>query len=296
MSYQLPPLNWLRSFEAAARKTSFTAAGDELGLTPAAVSYQVRSLEEHLGFPLFVRLPRSLRLTDMGSAYLPSVRKAFGDLSASTIGLFGARGEMNVTIKAPISFATQWLAPRLKSFVDDYPKIDIRLYTSNWVGLDVGEKVDVDIRYGDGNWDGEHAEQIFSEGVIAACSPEYLLENGPVENLEDLSKKKLIHVMGVEDSWERLFSLNNIDFDDSGNKMKVDSSLSAMQLASAGVGITLVFDSFAEEYLRLGKLVSALDFDHRTNQAHYLILPEARTRPRPEVLLFRDWLLALAKQ
>ena len=295
MSYQLPPLNWLRSFEAAARKTSFTAAADELGLTPAAVSYQVRSLEKHLGFPLFERLPRSLRLTDMGSAYLPSVRKAFGDLSASTIGLFGAKGEMNVIIKAPISFATQWLTPRLKNFIDAHPEINLRLYTSNWVGVDVGEKVDVDIRYGDGSWDGEHAELIFSEDVIAVCSPDYLKKNGPILNLAELAKQKLIHVMGVEDSWQHLFSLNNIDYEEGQTSIKMDSSLSAMQLASSGAGVALVFQSFVTEYLRLNKLVCAIKIDHRASQAHYLTLPEAKTRPRPEVLLFRDWLRFEAK-
>jgi LysR family glycine cleavage system transcriptional activator len=92
MSYNLPPLNWLRAFEASARRISFTSAAKELNLTPAAVSYQVRSLEEHLGFPLFERLPRSLRLTDMGQAYMPSVQKTFAELSSTTTGLFGLKG------------------------------------------------------------------------------------------------------------------------------------------------------------------------------------------------------------
>src|SRR5262249_45316576 len=111
--HHLPPLTWLRGFEAAARTGSFTGAARALGLTQAAVSYQVRSLEQHLGFPLFERLAHGLRLTDIGRAYLPSLQRAFDEVSASTLGLFGAQGEASLAIRTPISFGSLWLAPRL---------------------------------------------------------------------------------------------------------------------------------------------------------------------------------------
>ena len=296
MAYNLPPLNWLRSFEAAARKVSFTAAGDELNLTAAAVSYQVRSLEEHLGFPLFERLPRSLRLTEMGRAYLPSVRKAFGELSASTVGLFGVQGETSITIRAPISFTTQWLAQNMSEFRAAYPEVGIRIYTSNWVDKLMGEKVDIDIRYGDGNWDGEVAELVYEENIIIVASESYIKKVGKLNSLTDLANHNLIHVMGVKDSWEQLFRKYNMEFEEDLSSMKVDSSLVAMKMAMADQGVALLYRSFAQEALDDGKLIEPLNFEEKSEFSHYLILPDARTKPRPEVLLFRDWLRDKAKK
>ena len=107
--YDLPPLAWLRAFEASARHSSFTAAAQELNLTQAAVSHQVRSLEKHLGVMLFERLARTLRLTEMGTAYLPPLRRAFDELTAATSGLFGPIGKHTLVVRAPVSFASQWL-------------------------------------------------------------------------------------------------------------------------------------------------------------------------------------------
>lgn len=132
MTYHLPHLNWIRAFEASARRLSFTAAANELNRTQTSVSHQVRSLEAHIGFQLFERLPHGLRLTDMGLAYLPAVRKAFEDLSTATSGLFGPVSERPVIVRAPISWAVLWLAPRLSNFAAQYPEIDVRLYSAIW--------------------------------------------------------------------------------------------------------------------------------------------------------------------
>ena len=112
----LPTLTWLRAFEAAARTSSFSAAALELRLTPGAISYQIRALEAHLGFALFERLPRGVKLTPMGVAYLPPVRKAFEQLADSTVGLFGGSERGQISIHAPVSLASLWLAPQLPAF------------------------------------------------------------------------------------------------------------------------------------------------------------------------------------
>ena len=104
-------MTWLRAFEAAARTSSFTAAAAELNLTSGAISYQIRALEAHLGFSLFERLPRGVRLSPMGVAYLPPVRKAFEELADSTVGLFGGSERVQITVHAPVSLAALWLAP-----------------------------------------------------------------------------------------------------------------------------------------------------------------------------------------
>jgi hypothetical protein len=134
-AYTLPHLPWLRAFEAAARQQSFSGAAQELHVSPAAVSQQIRLLEQHLGFVLFRRLPRGVLLTDMGSAYLPSVRKAFDTLSMSTAGLFGSPGRRTLTLRCTAAFAVLWLSPRLQGFIDAHPGIDVRLFTAIWAEL-----------------------------------------------------------------------------------------------------------------------------------------------------------------
>lgn len=163
MAHRLPNLNLLRAFEAAARHRSFTTAAEELSLTPAAISQQVRALENNLGFLLFERLPRGVALTHMGAAYLPPIRQAFDDISASTAGLFGLKGESSVKIRAPISFSMLNLTPRLARFNQEYPDIEVRLGSSLWADEVEAESYDLDIRFGDGNWSGFHG---FGEAAL----------------------------------------------------------------------------------------------------------------------------------
>ncbi|MDH5556748.1 MAG: LysR substrate-binding domain-containing protein [Alphaproteobacteria bacterium] len=291
MSHQLPPLVWLRAFESAARLSSFTAAAVELNLTQAAVSHQVRSLERYLGFSLFERLPRSLRLTDMGRAYLPTLRKAFDDISAATAGLFGPMGEKSVTVRAPVSYAVLCLAPRLHSFRRAYPEIDVRLCSAIWADALETETADVDIRYGDGHWPGFDAEFIFNEPAVPVCSPEFPEARGPAAHVLELARRDIIHIMGAEDLWTRLLrSIGSVETV-TARGMKVDTSLAAAELAATGMGCALLLRSFAAPYVKDGRLIVPVDIELPLEQSHYLLLPHGQERARPEVLLFQEWLL-----
>jgi LysR family transcriptional regulator, glycine cleavage system transcriptional activator len=294
MSYTLPHLPWLRSFEAAARNLSFSNAASELHLTPAAVSLQIRSLEQHLGFQLFERLPRGVRLTDMGRAYLPSVRKAFDELSLSTAGLFGSRGDRSVTIRSTASFALLWLAPRLNAFLEAYPEVEVRLFTAIWADALEAQQADIDIRFGDGRWEGFEVEQIRKEPSIPVCSPGWLARTSDPAALAELAQRHLIHIMGCEDLWTRWFRAAGTADYQAAKGLQVDSSLIALELASAGSGFALVLRSFAEPHIASGRLVTPFPGELGIDQAHYLLLPEGESRPRPEVLLFREWLLQTA--
>ncbi|MFT5505770.1 MAG: LysR family glycine cleavage system transcriptional activator [Gammaproteobacteria bacterium] len=150
--YKLPPLKWLMSFEAAARHLSFTAAAQELGLSQAAVSYQIKCLEGKIGFPLFDRKPRNLQLTDIGHAYLPSIRRVFDELTTSSAGLFGEIGQNTITVRVAISFMVLCLAPKLQEFKAAHPEININFWSSVWANSDDSVNADVDIRFGLGNW------------------------------------------------------------------------------------------------------------------------------------------------
>lgn len=256
------------------------------------MSHQVRCLENHLGYPLFERLPRSLRLTSMANAYLPSVRKAFSELSISTSGLFGGGGQQALTVRCASSLAAFWLAPRIHLFLDRYPDIDVRLYTANWASSLAAEDIDIDIRYGDGRWSDYRSELLINEEVIPVCSQTVLDRDGMLETVADFADHKLIQIMGVEDSWERLFQAFDISTNLPRRYIQVDNSYIALQMACQGVGHTLVFRSFAAGYLSENKLVRSLDIALKTEQSHYLLFPQDTPGHRPEVLVFRDWLLS----
>lgn len=293
--YTLPHLPWLRAFEAAARHLNFSAAAQELHVSPAAVSLQVRSLEEHLGFVLFERLPRGVRLTDMGRAYLPPVRKAFDTLSMSTMGLFGAAGGQVITVRATAAFAVLWLAPRLQGFLDACPGVNVRLFTAIWADGLGPERADIDIRFGDGRWDGHDIARLRDEPSVPVCSPQWQQRASRKTPLPLLARRHPIHIMGCEDLWTRWFQAHGrASAEPLARGIQVDTSLTALELACAGSGFALVLRSFADRDLQAGRLVRPFDGELAIEEAHYLLLPRDRQRPRPEVLLLRDWLLAQA--
>jgi LysR family glycine cleavage system transcriptional activator len=292
----LPPLNWLRGFEATARIGSFTGAAQALGLTQAAVSYQVRSLEQHLGFPLFERLARGLRLTDMGRAYLPSIQRAFDEITASTLGLFGTQSEGTLAIRTPISFGALWLVPRLQSFCKAHPSIAVRLYSAIWGTAIPAERVDIEIRVGDSRWPGFASERIEDVPVIAVGKPRKGWDKPRPKALAELASDTLIEIMEVDDAWARLFRSAGLTLPRSTKIARVDSSLFALELAAAGVGHALVLRSFAAPYLKSGRLIDLLGIERPARFSHYLLQPLEVQRRKPEALVFAKWLLQQARQ
>lgn len=290
MSYELPPLNWLRAFEAAARRSSFTAAAAELHLTQPAVSYQIRSLEERLGFSLFDRHARSVQLTDMGLAYLPAVRQAFSHLSAATGGIFGVTGERTVTVRSTATFATLWLASRLADFKRANPNIDIRLYTAIWADALTAGQADLEIRYGDGNWQGYDVTLLRSEVSVPVCSPATAAAKGSDASVVDFTDAGLIRIMGCENFWDQWFRTAGLEQPPEHRGITVDNSLAALEVAASGYGLALVLQSFAVPYLETGHVVVPVDHHLDAHYAHYLLMPHHEGQLRPEVLVFKEWL------
>src|SRR6202790_2346149 len=170
----LPTLTWLRAFEAAARTSSFAAAAAELNLTSGAISYQIRALEAHLGFALFERLPRGVKLTPMGVAYLPPVRKAFEELADSTVGLFGGSERVQIAVNAPVSLAALWLPSTAPEVSRGQPPVDVRWSSVIWDNAVPDEATDLEIRYGMGHWHGYRSERLLNQNIVAVCSPHLL--------------------------------------------------------------------------------------------------------------------------
>ena len=285
MSYSLPPVNWLRAFEAAARYASFAAAAGELSLTPAAISHQVRSLEAFLGYPLFERLPRGLRLTDMGKAYLAPVRSAFDALSVSTVGLFGVRGETTLLVRVPISFAVLVLSPRLDRFVRAHPTISLRLVSAIWADALPADNVDVDIRFGHGSWPGYRVTPLFSDPTVLICPP----DRGAAR-LNDLTSDRMIHIMGLEYDWLRLFEAHRLSLPPGSPRATVDTSLAAIELVAAGMGSALVLRCFARSDRARDRVAIVPGIELPQPQAHYLLTPDSAVSAKPEALVFQQWL------
>jgi LysR family glycine cleavage system transcriptional activator len=290
----LPTLTWLRAFEGAARTSSFTAAAAELNLTAGAISYQIRALEAHLGFALFERLPRGVKLTPMGVAYLPPVRKAFEELADTTVGLFGGSERLQITVHAPVSLAALWLAPKLPAFSAANPAIDVRLASVIWDNAVPDDATDLEIRYGSGQWHGYRSERLLNQSILPVCSPTLLRALQADGNPATLLPRHLIHIMGYENHWLKVRQVLELADIPANAGATVDTTIAALELAAAGAGVALAHRLFLDAYFATGRLVTALPQEFADENSYFVITPERPQRIRREVQLFRDWLLAVA--
>src|SRR5258708_24834470 len=206
MKRSLPPLNGLRAFEAAARHMSFTDAAEELSVTQAAISHQVRGLEQRLGLKLFVRRNRSPLLSEAGQAYLPSVRAAFDQLNEATEKLLQKDRGGHLTVTTTASFAVKWLVPRLGGFQRANPEIDVRISTGTGLIDFSREDVDIGIRYGRGQWPSLTAAWLGGPSLLPVCAPSLLQGSNPLQKPADLQRFNLLPIRSFPDDWQVLLT------------------------------------------------------------------------------------------
>lgn len=280
-------LTWLRSFEAAARHLNFTSASVELGLTQAAVSLHIRSLEQQLQHKLFVRRARHLSLTELGQAYCSTVRQALADIDMASANLFGSMATKTVTIKAPISTASLWLAPRLPSFKKDHPTINLRLVTNIWTETTNLEEIDVELRLGRGNWTDALSDKLSDETIVPICAKG---RKNSAKQVQDLLSGPFVHILGHEGHWERYLSAYDCTKPQDAPQYLVDTTISALQLVASGGGYALVFSRLVntENGLASGVRFAGKPLPHP--DAHFLMQPVSKKAVRPEVEIFVDWL------
>lgn len=288
----LPPLTWLRAFEAAARTLSFTSAAAELHVTQAAISKHVKSLELHLGQPLFLRRPRSLELTKMGEAYLPKVQDALERLSSGTREVFGRRRGQVLTIRTAVSFSVTWLAPRLADYLDARPGRVVRIISSVWSDSFDRDAVDLDVQYGTGDWEGVTSHRLTWDRITPLCAPELAAE---LAVPDDLARHRLLHVMGYQEGWGRWLTAAGARRVDPGQGLHLDTSLAAFALAARGVGVALGRSSLAQGERAAGRLVAPFPLDVPIDEAFHLLVPKSRDL-HPEAEDFAQWLVARARQ
>lgn len=287
---RLPHVTWLRSFEAAARHSSFSAAAEELHLTPAAVSQQIRQLEHHLGFQLFKRLPKGVELTDIGQAYAIPVRKSFVQMQEATDGLFRVQSKSVLRVRCSISFAALILAPLLRDFAEIHPDIDVELSTAVWSDRMEGAGVDLDIRYGAACWPEQNVHPLLVEEATLVCHPDYAAQLGSVLDPAWLGAADIVQIVGSETDWDRYLRLCGIDKPRPRHWMKADSSLIALQILSAGRGCALISRSFARQALSEGRLVAPFDLS-LPMQESFVLVERDDLRENPGLRKLVDWLL-----
>jgi LysR family transcriptional regulator of beta-lactamase len=278
------PLTALQAFEASARHLSFTRAGLELRVTQAAVSHQVKSLEEILGVKLFRRLPRGLALTDEGLALVPVLTETFGRIRATLDQFENGQFREVVTVGAVGTFATGWLLPRLPAFANAHPRIDLRLLTNNNRVDIAGEGLDFAIRFGDGAWHGTDAVLLFSALLSPVCAPDMAAR---LRQPSDLYREVLLRSYRT-DEWARWFAAAGVACPPLRGPV-FDSSVIMAGAAAQGAGVALLPVAMFTRELQQGELVQP--FAIETAVGSYWLTSLRSKRPTAGMLAFRTWLL-----
>ena len=292
---QLPPLNSLRSFESAARLLSFSKASVELNVTPAAVSQQIRQLEDYLGVVLFHRKTRAVRLTEEARSALSLMTEGFDKLAAATEYLTREKESGLLTVNTAPTFAAKWLLQRLPDFSEKYPNIDLRLDATLVPREFEDSGIDISIRLGHGDYPGCHVERIFGEAFSPVCSPELMSGENRLVEPADLRNHRLLHVdwsmLGIPlpnwKMWSKAAGIEDIGLEH-GPHFTVESM--AIEAAINGSGIALVSHHAATEDLDAGRLVKPFDLTLPTDFSFWLVCPKEYLR-RANVKCFCDWLL-----
>ncbi|RTE86975.1 MULTISPECIES: transcriptional regulator GcvA [Gammaproteobacteria] len=287
---KLPPLNSLKSFEAAARHLSFTKASEELFVTQAAVSHQVKTLEDYLGIHLFLRKNRNLLLTEAGQAYYLEIRQMFEHLTQVTGKIMLASEQGALTVCVPPGFAILWLVPRLSRFHELYPDIDVRLKAVDEVTGSLTDYVDIAIYYGRGTWQGIRANRLHKEQLIPVCSPLLLKGEKPLNKPSDLLNHTLLHDE-TRNAWRDWFDMVGEETPKKLNGLVFSHSALAMKAAVHGQGIALANNVLAKPEIDSGHLVQVFPETLPTNDAFYLVCRESQA-DAGKIESFRDWILS----
>ena len=288
----LPPLNALRSFEAAARHQSFTRAAEELCVTQGAVSHQVKALEAELGLKLFNRERQGLVITEAGHDYLAVVRDAFDRIALGTDRLLQRLHSGVITVSTSPDFAAKWLISRLGRFAETYPQIELKLSATMHHVDFAREDVDLAIRHGAGNWVGLDAVNLRSEELFPVCSPAVPRSRCGIHNPEDVLQFPLLHLNDRKD-WSRWLEAAGASGEGLLHGPILNHASMLIDAAIDGQGIALARTALAAADLINGRLVRLFQTALPLRNTYWIVCPKA-TSALPKIVAFRDWLLAEA--
>ncbi|APT60025.1 LysR family transcriptional regulator [Roseomonas gilardii] len=288
---RMPPLQAVRCFEAASRLGSFSAAAEELLITPSAVSHQIRALEREVGLPLFHRVHRSIVLTDAGRRYAEQIAEAFGLIEAATRHIDRAGKSDILTIHSVPSFATQWLMPRLSRYSALQPGTDIRLNASlDRVNLAAGE-ADFDIRYGTVFPDpGVEVVSFPEETFVVLCAPEVADGPRPIRALQDLRSHTLIFSEVNLVTWRDWLDHKGAHDIPTDRGLRFDRTFMSVGAVVDGLGIGLESRLMVQRELDTGRLVLPFGTDGIRRVCHHLLFMKSKANV-PKIKTFREWLV-----
>lgn len=305
----MPPLNALRAFESAARHLSFRKAAEELHVTPAAVSHQIKILEDQIGIQLFRRLTRAVELTEAGRSFLPKLSEAFEVLAQAVNKVRAHEKTGALSVNVPPSFAAKWLMPRLHRFVTAYPDIDIRISASMRLvdtrrqdgsygypdEHDRSGDFDIDIRFGSGQYPKHRVDKLFNVSFTPLCSPRLLEGLRPLKKPADLRYHLLLHdeLPDISDGWPNwatwLAAAGVADVD-AERGPHFNHPILGLEAAVDEMGVALGVKELAAYDLAAGRLVAPFDLVMEIDSAYYLVVEES-SADSPKVKVFREWLL-----
>ena len=311
MIYRLPPLNALRVFEAAARHLSFKEAANELSITQAAVSHQVKSLEEYLGVELFRRAGRGVQLTEAARAALPRLRDGFDALAAAVESIRERAAETDLQITAPPVFAARWLMPRLADFSRREPAIDVKVVASSKMvdagALDSAALVSnldlrsdtsgVEIHLGSGDYPGYRADRLFSVAMTVVANPGLVKGSDPAQ----LADHVLLHDDAMDlvahgNAWQKWLEAAGVENVVDGSRgPHFSSNILSLEAASQKLGFALALRPLVDADIGSQRLVAPFKVELKPRSAYYLVCPEV-IADRIAVAAFRKWLLEQAKR
>lgn len=294
MPRRLPPLNALKAFEAAARNLSFTKAADELFVTQAAVSHQIKSLEDFLSMKLFLRRNRTLLLTEAGQAYYLELKDIFKNLQEATDKLLAKGSKGAITVATPPSFASQWLVPRLSLFATENPDIDVRIKAVDYDEGFLSDDIDIAIYYGIGRWTGVQADKLHNEFLTPMCAPSLMHRGKPLRDLRDLRHHVLLHDSNRAfwKNWLKIFAVKDVNV----NQGPVFShSMMVLQAAALGQGIALGNTVLARPELEAGRLIVPFAERMACKESYYVVC-DPQQLELGKINTFRQWMLAQVQE
>ncbi|MBF7140947.1 MULTISPECIES: transcriptional regulator GcvA [Pseudomonas] len=295
-------LNALRAFEASARHRSFSAAATELNVTPAAVGQLVRTLEQWLGTPLFLRGASGkarLVTTDTGERALPDIRAGLERLALGLEHMKQGALSGVLTVTVSPAFAAKWLLPRIEGFHTACPDTDVRLDTQLRAVDFLAQRIDIGVRYGAGNWPGLVSEKLMEEEVYPVCSPVLLARCGSLRAPNDLTHETLIHDQSMDGhagfaTWETWLQTAGVADIAVRRGMKINNSAAVLQAAIDGLGVALARSVMARDDVAAGRLVRLFPQIKFASPLAYFVVYRPEYADLPKVRAFREWLFKVS--
>lgn len=294
MRRPLPPLNALRAFEATARHLSFSKAAVELHVTPAALSHQIRGLEDQLGLKLFHRRARSIELTEAARLIYPGIRTGFESIREAVEQLDRGKQDGVLVVSSTPGLTAKWLVPRLYKFLAQHPEIETRISASVSYANFATDDIDVGIRLSNGVHPDLYVEKLSDEWLLPLCSPRLLEGEHPLNTAQDLKHFTLIQVdlPGVVPTWTDWMEMTGLDGIDSTRGLRLNVADHALDAASEGVGVVLAYKMVAARDIALKRLVVPFGPEiPLPGRAYYFVCAKGQEKRAP-IKAFRDWMVA----